>query len=148
LLALQQKVRQLYKDFSRDPFMVPSTRRRLFDKSEDYMQAIHASTLHSWLSSVQEAIETRRHREKLHAELKENTIFKYFPSKKDHSTKGNIRSNIRTGKPPSPTDELTDLLRPIFEPAKRKGARSKHKTIQTNTGNQGTSRLYLPQKHE
>jgi len=72
------------------------------------MQSVQATTMRCWILSVLEAIETRRHIEKLNAEIRAHTIFKYFPVRKKDG-KPKAQTNL-----PESSNEEAELLHPIF----------------------------------
>jgi hypothetical protein len=43
--ALSRQIKQMYEQFEDDPYIVPSTRRHLFDRSIDYMEAQHVTVM-------------------------------------------------------------------------------------------------------
>jgi len=74
------------------------------------MEAQHATVLRCWLSSIIEAVETKRDRDKIHDELLKKTIYKYFPIKKQPKEENvscsqqMIRSSLTRKKPRSSYD--------------------------------------------
>lgn len=124
----------MYEQFEDDPYIIPTTRRHIFDQSIDYMEAQHATVLRCWLSSIIEAVETKRDRDKIHDELLKKTIYKYFPIKKQPKEE-NVSCSQQNDPEQSDEEKTEELLRPIFQTTPKskphwKRITGKHKLIQ------------------
>jgi hypothetical protein len=75
---LHDEVRALYDQFERDPFMLPQTRRYLFNRPKETILHLPRESLAAWVRSVKEAILTREHRDKLQAEAAKHTLERFL----------------------------------------------------------------------
>ena len=75
---LHDEVRALYDQFERDPFMLPQTRRYLFNRPKETILHLPRESLAAWVRSVKEAILTREHRNKLQAEAAKHTLERFL----------------------------------------------------------------------
>jgi hypothetical protein len=76
--VLQRKAKELFKTYDQDKYCIPSTRAYLFNQSLLNRQSQPRDALECWIASVEEAINTRKDREALHAELCSKTFLRYF----------------------------------------------------------------------
>jgi hypothetical protein len=78
---LRGRIKELYFQFREDPFMVPHTRSHLFNKPMEATSSMDKDGLACWIKSVEEAILTREHRDKLEAVHLKSTIYHFFKTR-------------------------------------------------------------------
>jgi len=76
---LQETVRNLYQQFAVDPFMLPESRRYLFNRPIEATLQMDPESLKAWKRSVKEGLFTREHREQLAAKAFKRTLHCFFP---------------------------------------------------------------------
>jgi hypothetical protein len=86
---LHDEVQVLYEQFNNDPFMLPQTRRYLFNRPRESTLHLPRESLAAWIRSVNEAILTQEHRERLQAEAAKHTLERFLQS---HSVTGKGRT--------------------------------------------------------
>jgi glycyl-tRNA synthetase beta subunit len=80
---LQETVRNLYQQFAVDPFMLPESRRYLFNRPIEATLQMDPESLKAWKRSVKEGLFTREHREQLAAKAFKRTLHCFFPYRSD-----------------------------------------------------------------
>jgi hypothetical protein len=78
LTLLHDRVRSLYKQFKEDPFMLPQSRRYLFNRPLPATLQMDHDGLAAWIRSVDEGLLTRVHREKLEEEALKRTLHQFL----------------------------------------------------------------------
>ena len=93
------------------------------------METQQATIMRCWISSVNEPLETRRDRDKLHEELRKQTIYKYFPTKKESNNRNKAKNNHKSQGQPEDVEieELPNLS--SKPPQKSKRHRKRLKSI-------------------
>jgi hypothetical protein len=81
LALLHEKTDDLYHRFEHDPFMLPHSRRYLFNRSIQATLQMDRDALAAWIRSVEEGLIAQEHREKLAAAGLSRTLFKFFTPK-------------------------------------------------------------------
>jgi hypothetical protein len=78
LTLLHDRVRSLYKQFEEDPFMLPQSRRYLFNRPLPATLQMDHDGLAAWIRSVDEGLLTRAHMEKLEEEALKRTLHQFL----------------------------------------------------------------------
>jgi hypothetical protein len=81
LALLHEKTHDLYHRFEHDPYMLPQSRRYLFNRSIQATLQMDRDALATWIRSVEEGLIAQEHREKLAAAGLSRTLFKFFTPK-------------------------------------------------------------------
>ena len=71
-------VRDLYAQFTSDPFMLPATRRYLFNRPLQDTLRLDWESLKAWTRSVHEGVLTQDHRDRLEAAALNKTLHRFF----------------------------------------------------------------------
>ncbi len=83
---IQDRVRELYGQYTSDPHMLPQSRSHLFTKPREAILAMDKDGISSWIKSVEEAIYTREHRDKLEQAILSKTLARFLQPRGMKST--------------------------------------------------------------
>jgi hypothetical protein len=83
---IQDRVRELYGQFTRDPHMLPQSRSHLFTKPREAILTMDKDGISSWIKSVEETIYTREYRDKLEQAALSKTLARYLKPHRTNST--------------------------------------------------------------
>lgn len=75
---LRHRVQELYSQFQKDPFMLPQSRSHLFNKPIQVISSMDRDGMTCWIKSIEEALLTREHRDRLEAVHLKSTLFRFF----------------------------------------------------------------------
>jgi hypothetical protein len=78
MTLLHETVRSLYKQFEVDPFMLPQSRRYLFNQPLPAILQIDHDGIAAWIRSVDEGLLTQAHKEKLEEEALKRTLHRFL----------------------------------------------------------------------
>jgi hypothetical protein len=92
--VLQEEVTKLYEQFQTDPYMLPHTRRYLFNKPLNVTLAMEKESMACWIKSVKEGIYTREHQERLAQAQIKRTTHNFFKNKVIHGKLRNTTTSV------------------------------------------------------
>jgi hypothetical protein len=75
---LRHRVQELYSQFQKDPFILPQSRSHLFNKPIQVISSMDRDGMTCWIKSIEEALLTREHRDRLEAVHLKSTLFRFF----------------------------------------------------------------------